>query len=49
MTRMNRIFQEGVFEKLLSFDSDDFRNLVLDLKNESRMIAQRSHLCTVQI
>jgi len=32
MTRMNRIFQETLFESMLSFDSDDFRRLVRDLK-----------------
>jgi flavin-dependent dehydrogenase len=32
MTRMNRIFQETLFESLLSFDSDDFLRLVRDLK-----------------
>jgi len=31
MTRMNRVFQETLFESLLSFDSDDFRRLVCDL------------------
>jgi hypothetical protein len=31
MSRMNRVFQECVFESLLSFDSDDFRRLVQDL------------------
>ena len=33
MTRMNRVFQESLFESILSFDSDDFRSLVMDLKN----------------
>ena len=32
MTRMNRVFQETLFESLLSFDSDDFLRLVRDLK-----------------
>lgn len=32
MTRMNRVFQETLFESLLSFDSDDFRRLVQDLR-----------------
>jgi len=32
MTRMNRAFQECVFEDLVSFNSDDFRRLVLDLR-----------------
>jgi len=32
MTRMNRIFQETLFESLLRFDSDDFRRLVKDLR-----------------
>jgi len=32
MTRMNRVFQESVFENLLSFNSDDFRDLVRDLR-----------------
>jgi len=31
MTRMNRIFQENLFESLLSFDSDRFRTLVKEL------------------
>jgi hypothetical protein len=31
MTRMNRRFQESIFERLLSFNSDDFRRLVQDL------------------
>jgi hypothetical protein len=31
MTAMNRIFQETLFESLLSFDSDDFQRLVRDL------------------
>ena len=31
MTRMNRRFQESIFEHLLSFASDDFRRLVQDL------------------
>lgn len=31
MTRMNRVFQESLFESVLSFDSDDFRRLVEDL------------------
>jgi flavin-dependent dehydrogenase len=31
MTRMNRIFQETLFESLLRFNSDDFRRLVNDL------------------
>jgi flavin-dependent dehydrogenase len=31
MTRMNRVFQENLFESLLSFSSDDFRRLVQDL------------------
>ena len=29
---MNRVFQETLFESLLSFDSDDFLRLVRDLK-----------------
>lgn len=33
MTRMNRLFHESLFESLLSFDSDDFRRLVKDLKD----------------
>jgi flavin-dependent dehydrogenase len=33
MTRMNRLFHESLFESLLSFDSDDFRRLVRDLKD----------------
>ncbi|MBI4663298.1 MAG: hypothetical protein HY735_31240 [Verrucomicrobia bacterium] len=33
MTRMNRLFQESVFESLLSFNSDDFRRLVRDLRD----------------
>jgi flavin-dependent dehydrogenase len=33
MTRMNRIFQESLFESLLSYNSDDFRRLVQDLKD----------------
>jgi 2-polyprenyl-6-methoxyphenol hydroxylase-like FAD-dependent oxidoreductase len=33
MTRMNRIFQESLFEGLLSFDSDRFRRLVDELKD----------------
>ncbi|MGA8429367.1 MAG: lycopene cyclase family protein [Candidatus Sulfotelmatobacter sp.] len=32
MTTMNRVFQETLFESLLSFDSDDFRRLVRDLQ-----------------
>jgi flavin-dependent dehydrogenase len=32
MTTMNRVFQETLFESLLSFDSDDFRRLVRDLR-----------------
>jgi flavin-dependent dehydrogenase len=32
MTRMNRVFQESLFESLLSFDSDRFRRLVEELK-----------------
>jgi hypothetical protein len=32
MTRMNRVFQETLFESLLSFDSDDFLRLVRDLR-----------------
>ena len=32
MTRMNRVFQEALFESLLSFSSDDFRLLVRDLR-----------------
>jgi len=31
MTRMNRAFQETLFEQLLSFSSDDFRRLIQDL------------------
>lgn len=31
MTRMNRVFQESLFENLLSFDSDDFRRLINEL------------------
>lgn len=31
MTRLNRLFQESLFEGLLSFDSDDFRRLVQEL------------------
>jgi flavin-dependent dehydrogenase len=31
MSNMNRAFQECVFESLLSFNSDDFRRLVMDL------------------
>jgi flavin-dependent dehydrogenase len=31
MTRMNRAFQETLFEQLLSFNSDDFRRLIQDL------------------
>lgn len=33
MTRMNRVFHESLFESLLSFDSDDFRHLVEDLRD----------------
>jgi hypothetical protein len=33
MTRMNRVFQESLFEGLLSFNSDDFRRLVQDMKD----------------
>lgn len=32
MSRMNRLFQESLFESLLTFSSDDFRRLVLELK-----------------
>ena len=32
MSRMNRVFQETLFEALLSFDSDRFRRLVDELK-----------------
>jgi hypothetical protein len=32
MTRMNRGFQETLFESMLSFSSDDFRRLVQDLQ-----------------
>lgn len=32
MTPMNRVFQETLFESLLSFDSEDFLRLVRDLK-----------------
>jgi flavin-dependent dehydrogenase len=32
MSKMNRVFQEILFESLLSFDSDDFRALVLELQ-----------------
>jgi len=31
MTRMNRAFHESLFESILSYNSDDFRRLVLDL------------------
>ena len=31
MSGMNRAFQECVFESLLSYDSDDFRRLIMDL------------------
>jgi 2-polyprenyl-6-methoxyphenol hydroxylase-like FAD-dependent oxidoreductase len=31
MTRMNRFFQESLFESLLSFDSDQFRRLVQEM------------------
>jgi hypothetical protein len=33
MTRMNRVFQELLFDSLLSFNSDDFRELVQELKD----------------
>jgi flavin-dependent dehydrogenase len=33
MSTMNRVFQEVLFESLLSFDSDDFRTLVRELKD----------------
>jgi flavin-dependent dehydrogenase len=33
MTRLNRVFQESLFESLLSYNSDDFRRLVEELKN----------------
>src|ERR1043166_138930 len=33
MSRMNRVFQEMLFESLLRFDSDDFRTLVLELRD----------------
>ena len=33
MSRMNRIFQEMLFESLLRFDSDDFRTLVVELRD----------------
>jgi flavin-dependent dehydrogenase len=33
MSRMNRVFQEVLFESLLRFDSDDFRTLVLELRD----------------
>ena len=33
MTRMNRVFQESFFESLLSFNSDDFRRLIQDMKD----------------
>jgi len=33
MTRMNRIFQESLFESLLAFDSDRFRRLVQELSD----------------
>jgi len=32
MSKMNRVFQEMLFEGLLEFDSDDFRTLVLELR-----------------
>jgi flavin-dependent dehydrogenase len=32
MTRMNRAFQESLFENILTFTSDDFRGLVQDLR-----------------
>lgn len=32
MTHLNRRFQESIFEALLSFNSDDFRRLILDLR-----------------
>lgn len=32
MTRMNRAFQESLFDNILSFDSDQFRRLVEELK-----------------
>jgi len=35
MTRMNRIFQETLFESLLTFTSDDFRSLVTELRHYS--------------
>lgn len=31
MTTMNRLFQETLFESLLSFNSDDFRSLILEI------------------
>jgi flavin-dependent dehydrogenase len=33
MTSMNRLFQEVLFDSLLSFNSDDFRRLVEDLRD----------------
>jgi len=33
MTPMNRAFQETLFESILSFNSDDFKRLVVDLHN----------------
>jgi flavin-dependent dehydrogenase len=33
MSRMNRVFQEILFESLLRFDSDDFRSLVVELRD----------------
>jgi len=33
MTRMNRVFQELLFDSLLSFNSDDYRRLVQELKD----------------
>ena len=32
MSKMNRVFQEMLFESLLEFDSDDFRTLVVELR-----------------
>jgi flavin-dependent dehydrogenase len=33
MTRMNRVFQESLFENILSFNSDQFRRLVEELES----------------
>lgn len=33
MTRMNRVFQELLFDSLLSFNSDDYRRLVRELRD----------------